>query len=168
MHQTSIKDQPTVLRVTTGDPYHDIGRYMPSDRVREADADWLKWREDARLAIKGIDSALNAAESAVSADLKGAPSSGTINPPQAGREGSVSATEADALLALIQVQRDACEVAKAHLAVAIDGQEKAGKQGKEDRARADAGQRQARISNYFGAGGFLVGVLGVLYGILSR
>ena len=82
-------------------------------------------------------------------------------------DGRVSSPGQDPVQVLIQVQREAIDVAKAHLAIAIDGQERASKQSDLDQVRVRVAQRQARIVIYFGAGGFAVGVLGLVYGFLT-
>jgi hypothetical protein len=164
MQKDAPKGQVTVLRTTTGDPYYDVGRYMPSDSVREADADWLRWRADARQAIDGINSTLKAAERGIPSVLAAHTSATTSSEGEGDRR--VSSPGQGPVQVLIQVQREAIDVAKAHLAIAIDGQERASKQSDMDQVRVRVAQRQARIAIYFGAGGFAVGVLGLVYGFL--
>ncbi len=163
MSPTTPKKAFTVLAHRTGDPYYDFGAYMPADRVREADADWLQWRADVQKAMEGIDSTLEAAQEAIPADFNAthdAFMSARANPDQVGRAPGLR----QAVHVLIAAQHDAIDVAKAHLAVAMGGQAEAAKQAQDEKALADAAQRQARISNYISAGALLIAAMAVFYG----
>jgi len=156
MHASKPDEKFTVLAHTTGDGYYDVGRYMPSDRVREAEADWLKWREDAQRAIKGIDSTIGAAEGAI---IKAKPDAAKESALNIVSGNLITKTYQDPVHVLITAQRDAIEVAKAHLKIAIEGQESAARQAEEEKARSERSQRQARIANYLAAAAFLVAAL---------
>lgn len=166
MQPKNPKDSFTVLRHTTGDPYYDIGRHMPSDRVREAEADWLTWRQDVRKAITAIDTSIEAAEKEIGRDHPEEQAEPVSSNPTGSPSTTAMRREAEAQT-LIQLQREAIQVHKAHLAVAIEGQEQGMRQAKEERARADASQRTSRIAAYIAFASLLVGAAGILYAITS-